>query len=193
MPADSTAAALTRVGRVRREQPDWVRRAEADLRDLAATLGERGIPPVLLGKMRRDGRFVRRSGGSAGDVSGRPLRFRQVREQAWLVRSDDTSLSFALDSSGRLRVVSLIVTGREPAPYQPSCELEGHGRGVQFLSWPGARAGLGEAPDGSALVLADDVGWGYLFTVEIPLDRLIAQTLDAYTQDPGWHLRPSDR
>ena len=175
---------------MRRKQADWFRRAEADLRDLAATLEERGVQPVPLGEMRRDGWFGRRSGGSAGDVSDRPLRFRQVCERAWLVRSDDTSLTLALDSSGRLRVVSLLETGREPAPYQPSCELEGHGRGVKFLSWPGVLAGLGEAPDGSALVLADDVGWGYRFTVEIPLDRLIAQTLDAYTQDPRWYLRP---
>jgi len=183
-------AALTRVGRVRRKQPDWFRRARADLRDLAATLDGRGIPPVLLGKMRRDGWFGRRSGGSAGDVSDRPLRFRQVREQAWPVRSGDVSLTLALDSSGCLRVVSLLETGREPAPYLPSCDLEGHGRGVRFLSWPGVRTGLGEAPDGSALVLADDVGWGYLFTAEIPLGRLIAQTLDAYAHDPRWYLQP---
>ncbi len=184
-----SSAALTRVGRVRRKQLDWFRRAEADLRDLAATLEERGIPPVLLGKVRRDGWSGRRCGGLAGGVSDRPLRFRLVRGQAWPVRSDDTSLTLALDSSGRLWVVSLIETGRKPAPFHPSCELEGHGRGVRFLSWPGAPAGLEEAPDGSALVLADDVGWGYLFTVEISLDRLIAQTLDAYTHDPRWHLQ----
>jgi hypothetical protein len=120
-------------------------------------------------------------------VSDRPLRFRPVREQAWLVRSDDTSLTLAVDSSGRLRVVSLIETGRAPAPHRPSCQLEGHGRGVKFLSWPGVPTGLGEAADGSALVRADDVGWGYRFTVEISIDRLIAQTLDAYTHDPRWY------
>ncbi|RSM70712.1 hypothetical protein DMB66_08280 [Actinoplanes sp. ATCC 53533] len=134
-----------------------------------------------MGKLRRGGWLGRRSGGSAGDVSDRPLRFRRVREQAWLARADDMSVTLALDSSGRLRVVSLLETGREPAPYQPSCELEGHGRGVKFLSWPGVPTRLAAAPDGSALVLADDVGWGYLFTIEIPLDRLIARTLDAHT------------
>lgn len=164
---------------MRRRQPDWFRRAEADLRGLSATLEERGVPPVLLGARRRDGWFARRSSGPAGDVSDRPLRFRQVRGRAWLVRPDDTSLTLALDSSGRLRVVSLLETGGDPAPHRPSCELEGHGRGVRFLSWPGVRTGLGQAPDGSVLVLADDVGWGYRFTVEIPLDRLIARTLDA--------------
>lgn len=168
---------------MRRRQPEWLRRAEADLRNLAATLEERGIPPALLGRRRRDGWLARRSGGSAGDRSDRPLRFRPVRERAWLVRSDDTSLTLALDSAGRLRVVSLVETGREPAPHQPSCDLRGHGPGVWFLSWPGFLTGLGEAPDGSVVVLADDVGWGYLVTVEIPLDRLIAQTLAAYPHD----------
>jgi hypothetical protein len=178
---------------VRRKQPDWFRRATADLRDLAATLEKRGIPPLPLGRMRRDGWFARRSGGPAGGVSDRPLRFRPVREQAWLVRCDDTSLTLALDDSGQLWVVSLIETGRESAPHHPSCELEGHGRGVKFLSWPGAPTSLQEAPDGSALVLANDAGWGYLFTAEISLNRLIAQTLNAYTDDPRWASRQIPR
>lgn len=182
----STRAGGVRVGRVRGRETDRIRRAEADLRDLAATLEERGIPPLPAARSRR----AWRRGGRSGAV-GRPLRFRLVRHGAWPVRPGETTAELALDSSGRLRVTRLLETGEEPAPFRPGFDLEGHGPGVRFLEWPGTLPRLHEAPDGSVLVGVDHAGWGYLFTDEIPLDRLITQTLDAYTRDPRWYCHRS--
>jgi hypothetical protein len=181
---------------VRGEESDRIRGAEADLRALAATLEERGITPVPGARSRRTrtrgGWFGRRRpAGSAEAVGEQPLRFRQTRHSAWPVRSDGTSSELALDSSGRLRVTRLLETGEEPAPFRPGFVLEGHGPGVKFLEWPGTFPRLHEAPDGSILVAVDQAGWGYLFTDEIPLHRLITQTLAAYTRDPRWPCHPS--
>ncbi|MFI7599784.1 hypothetical protein [Actinoplanes sp. NPDC049681] len=170
---------------------DWVRalvpsqearRARAQLRALAAALEERGVAPLPVGALR----WHHRRRGLDGEIGDRPLPYRRVHRRAWLARSDDTSETLAVSSGGELWQSSLLETGVPPLPHRPTRLLAGHGPGVKFLSWPGNGIAFAGPPGGPLTASVSVAGWGYEFTDEVSVDRLIAQTLDAYARDPRW-------
>jgi hypothetical protein len=169
--------------------PPAARQARADLRALAASLEEAGVASLPVGVLR----WNHRRRNLDGKVNGRPLPYRRVRQRAWLTCSDDTSATLAVTSSGILRGTALLETGNPPSPGRPTLLLAGHGPGVKFLSCAGGGVGFGRRPLGPLVAFVQVVGWGYEYTEEIALDRLIVQTMAAYTRDPLWYLRPNGR
>ncbi|MFI5496670.1 hypothetical protein [Actinoplanes sp. NPDC051859] len=176
---------------------DWVeivvpseanRRARADLRALAASLEEHGYASLPVGSARR-----RRRGDA--EAGRRAVRNRVFRPRAWPAVVDGVSERLAVTPRGELLVVAkvLFTSGAPVRPGLPVEQLAGHGPGVLFLSFAEQGIQFGQAAVGPPVGVVRILGWGYEYHEQFALDQLIAQTMDAYAEDPHWHLRPHAR